>query len=258
MNTAIKASNIAATLEPLKGQVAAVTRILNHEGILSYSGHVAARVPGRDALIIHGINDSRSGVVPEQMGIVDFDLNVIEGPRGYKPPRETYIHSEIFRARPDVNASVHIHSDACVMFTMVEGVDLQLIKSHAVRWRTGIPVHADPSHIKSAKQGAAVAKTLGDCYGALIRAHGGVIVAEDVPGLLVDAVHFDENAKACLQAASLGKIRPLTKAELDLLGENNDNRAQHIYKLWSYYVGKAIEDGIVPDGWEGLAQEAVY
>jgi L-ribulose-5-phosphate 4-epimerase len=258
MNTAIKASNIAATLEPLKGQVAAVTRILNHEGILSYSGHVAARVPGRDALIIHGINDSRSGVVPEQIGIVDFDLNVIEGPKGYKPPRETYIHSEIFRARPDVNASVHIHSDACVMFTMVEGVDLQLIKSHAVRWRTGIPVHADPSHIKSAKQGAAVAKTLGDCYGALIRAHGGVIVAEDVPGLLVDAVHFDENAKACLQAASLGKIRPLTKAELDLLGENNDNRGQHIYKLWSYYVGKAIEDGIVPDGWEGLAQEAVY
>ncbi len=258
MNTAIKASNIAATLEPLKGQLAAVTRILNHEGILSYSGHVAARVPGRDALIIHGINDSRSGVVPEQMGIVDFDLNVIEGPKGYKPPRETFIHSEIFRARPDVNASVHIHSDACVMFTMVEGVDLQLIKSHAVRWRTGIPVHADPSHIKSAQQGAAIAQTLGNCYGALIRAHGGVIVAEDVPGLLVDAVHFDENAKACLQAAALGKIRALTKAELDLLGENNDNRGQHVYKLWSYYVGKAIEDGIVPDGWEGLAQEAVY
>ena len=258
MNTALKTSNIAATLEPLKGQLAAVTRILNHEGILSYSGHVAARVPGRDALIIHGINDSRSGVVPEQMGIVDFDLNVIEGPKGYKPPRETYIHSEVFRARPDVNASVHIHSDACVMFTMVEGVDLQLIKSHAVRWRSGIPVHADPSHIKSAEQGAAIAKTLGNCYGALIRAHGGLLVAEDVPGLLVDAVHFDENAKACLQAAALGKIKALTKAELDLLGENNDNRGQHVYKLWSYYVGKAIEDGVVPDGWEGLAQEAVY
>ena len=258
MASVVKASNISATLEPLKGQLAAVTRILNREGILSYSGHVCARVPGRDALIIHGLNDSRSGVVPEQMGIVDFDLNVLEGPRGYKPPRETFIHSEIFKARPDINASVHIHSDACMMFTMVEDVELQLIKSHAVRWRNGVPVHADPSHIKSAEQGAGLAKTLGPCYGAMIRAHGGVIVAENVPALLVDAVHFDENAKACLQAAAIGKIKPLTEAELDLLAENNDNRAQHIYKLWSYYVGQAIEDGVVPAGWEGLVQEAVY
>lgn len=258
MASVVKVSNISATLEPLKGQLAAVTRILNKEGILSYSGHVCARVPGRDALIIHGLNDSRSGVVPEQMGIVDFDLNVLEGPRGYKPPRETYIHSEIFKARPDINASVHIHSDACMMFTMVEDVDLQLIKSHAVRWRNGVPVHADPSHIKSAEQGAGLAKTLGPCFGAMIRAHGGVIVSENVPALLVDAVHFDENAKACLQAAAIGKIKPLTEAELDLLAENNDNRAQHVYKLWSYYVGQAIEDGVVPAGWEGLVQEAVY
>lgn len=258
MNTLAKSSNIDATLEPIKGQLAALTRILNKEGILSYSGHAAARVPGRDALIIHGINDSRAGVVPEQMGIVDFDLNVLEGPRGYKPPREAYIHSEIFRNRPDINASVHIHSDACMMFTVVEGVDLALIKSHAVRWRGGVPVHADPSHIKSREQGAGLAKTLGSCFGAMIRAHGGVIVSEDVPALLVDAVHFDENAKACLQAAAIGKIKPLTAAELDLLAENNDNRAQHVYKLWSYYVGKAIDEGVVPAGWEGLIQEAVY
>lgn len=258
MNTALKASNIAATLEPLKGQLAAVTRILNKEGILSYSGHVAARVPGRDALVIHGINDRRSGVTPDHMGIIDFNLNVLEGPPGYKPPREAFIHSEIFRARPDINASVHIHSDTCAMFTMIEGVELMLMKSHAVRWRKGIPVHADPSHIKSAEQGAGLAKTLGACNGALIRAHGGVIVAESVPALLVDAVHFDENAKACLQAAALGKLKPLTGAELDLLAENNDNRGQHIYKLWSYYVDQAIDDGIVPTEWEGLVQEAVY
>ena len=257
MNTALKSSNIAATLEPLKGQLAAATRILNKEGILSYSGHLAARVPGSDALIIHGINDSRAGVTPEHMGIVDFDMRVLEGPKGYKPPRETYIHSEIFRARPDINASVHIHSDTCATFTMIEGVELALMKSHAVRWKQGIPVHSDPSHIKSREQGAGLAKTLGAGFGALIRAHGGVLVAEDVPALLIDAVHFDENAKACLQAAALGKIKPLTKAELELLTENNDNRGQHIYKLWSYYVGKAIDDGVVPRDWEGLAQEAV-
>ena len=257
MNTAIKPSNRAASLEPLKEQLAAVTRILNREEILSYSGHAAARVPGQDAFIIHGINDSRANVKPEQMGIVDFDCKVLEGPKGYKPPLEAFIHAEVFRARPDVNASVHIHSDVCATFTIVEGVELALLKGHSVRWRSGIPTHPDPSHIKSRAQGEALAKTLGQHNGALIRAHGGLIVSEDVPALLIDAVHFDENAKACLQAASIGKIKPLTEKELDMLGENN-NRAQHVYKLWSYYVGKAQESGVVPAEWTGLAQEAVY
>jgi L-ribulose-5-phosphate 4-epimerase len=257
MNTAIKPSNRAASLEPLKEQLAAVTRILNREAILSYSGHVAARVPGQDALMIHGINDSRAKVTPEQMGIVDFDGNILEGPKGYKPPLETVIHAEIFRARPDVNATVHIHSDVCATFTIVEDVELALLKGHSVRWRSGIPTHPDPSHIKSRAQGEALAKTLGQHNGALIRAHGGVIVAESVPSLLIDAVHFDENAKACLQALSIGKLKPLTEQELDALGGNN-NRAQHVYKLWSYYVGKAQESGVVPAEWTGLAQEAVY
>lgn len=257
MNTAVKPTNLEASLQPLKEQVAAVTRILNSEDILSYSGHVAARVPGMDALIIHGVNDSRAKVTPEQMGIVDFDGKILEGPKGYKPPLETVIHSEIMRARPDVNATVHIHSDVCATFTIVEGVELALLKGHSVRWRKGIPTHPDPAHIKTRAQGEALAKTLGDCNGALIRAHGGVIVSESVPALLIDAVHFDENAKACLRALSIGKMKPLTEQELDALS-GNDNRAQHVYKLWSYYVGKAQESGIAPKEWAGLVQEAVY
>lgn len=251
-------TNRAAVLAPLKGQLAAATRILNAEDILSYSGHVAARVPGEDAFIMHGINDSRAKVSPDQIGVVDFDLNVLEGPAGFKPPREAYIHSEIFRARPDVNAVVHIHSECCVTFTVVDGLRLVPLKSHAVRWRSGIPTYSDPSHIKSREQGTALAETLGDNQGALIRAHGGVVVAEDLPSMLIDAVHFDENAKACLQAAALGPLKPLTEQEMDLLAGNNDNRRQHVYKLWSYYVGKAVDDGIVPADWPGLETEPVY
>lgn len=251
-------SNREALLAPLKGQLAAATRVLNAEDILSYSGHVAARLPGEEAFLMHGINDSRAKVSPDMIGLVDFDLEVLEGPEGFKPPREAYIHSEIFRARPDVNAIVHIHAECCVTFTMVEGLRLVPLKSHAVRWRSGIPVHGDPSHIKSPAQGQALAETLGAHQGALIRAHGGVVVAEDLPSLLIDAVHFDENARACLQAASLGRLLPLADDELDRLEENNDNRRQHVYKLWHYYLGKAVDDGIVPPDWPGIAAEPVF
>jgi hypothetical protein len=82
-----------------------------------------------------------------------------------------------------------------------------------------------------------------------MRAHGGVLVSETLPALLVDAVHFEENAKAYYQAATVGKVKPLTRAELDLIGAVNTNREQHCYKLWSHYVGMGFDDGTLPQDW---------
>ena len=51
-------------------------------------------------------------------------------------------------------------------------------------------------------------------HAALMRAHGMIAVAESVPALLVDAVHFDENARAQMQVMQAGrKPVPLTDAE---------------------------------------------
>jgi L-ribulose-5-phosphate 4-epimerase len=38
--------------QALRFQVAAATLLLNDLGILGYSGHIGARLPGRDALLI--------------------------------------------------------------------------------------------------------------------------------------------------------------------------------------------------------------
>ncbi len=249
MTTAQAGSNLDASITGLRVQIAALTRLLHKEGILTYSGHASVRIPGRDAFLIQSINDSRAGIEPGNFLVCDFDLNVLEGPAGTRPPLETYIHSEILRARPDAEAVVHTHSDLAAMFTMLDGIELALMKSHAHRWESGIPTHPDPTHIKTAAQGKELASSLGDHFGALLRAHGGVLVAESLPALLVDAVHFEENAKAHYQAATMGKIKPLTRAELDLLAGSDNNREQHCFKLWSHYVGMGLEDGILPRDW---------
>lgn len=249
MATAAAGSNLDASITGLKVQLAALTRLLHKEGILTYSGHASVRVPGRDAFMIQSINDSRAGLTPEGLVICDLDCKVIEGPAGYRPPLETFIHSEVLRARPDIDCVVHTHSDLAAMFTMLEGIELSLMKSHAQRWASGIPTHPDPTHIKGPQQGRELAATLGQHNAALLRAHGGVLVAESLPALLVDAVHFEENAKAHYQAATVGKIKPLTREELDLIGTVNNNREQHCYKLWSHYVGMGFEDGTLPREW---------
>jgi L-ribulose-5-phosphate 4-epimerase len=242
-------SDPEATIFGLKIQLAALTRLLHKEGILTYSGHASVRVPGRDAFLIQSVNDSRAGLTPDGLLICDFDCKVIEGPAGYRPPIEVYIHSEILRARRDINCVVHTHSELAAMFTMVEGIELALMKSHAQRWASGIPTHSDPSHIRTASQGRELAQTLGNHNGALLRAHGGVLVSESLPALLVDAVHFEENANAHYKAATIGKVKPLTREEVLLIQTVNNNRAQHCYKLWSHYVGIGLADGILPQEW---------
>ena len=62
---------------------------------------------------------------------------------------------------------------------------------------------------------------------------------------------FDENARAHIQATQIGKLKPLTAAELDLLTARS-NRSDHVGKLWNYYVEAGLEEGIIPADWSGL------
>jgi ribulose-5-phosphate 4-epimerase/fuculose-1-phosphate aldolase len=249
MSTAQAGSNLDASITSLRIEIAALTRLLHKEGILTYSGHASVRLPGRDAFLIQAISESRAGIEPGGFLVCDFDCNVLEGPADERPPIEVFIHSEILRARPDKEAVVHTHSELAAMFTMLDGIELALMKSHAHRWASGVPTHPDPSHIKTPKQGKELAASLGPHNGALMRAHGGILVAESLPALLVDAVHFEENAKAPYQAATVGKIKPLTREELELISVIDSNREQHCYKLWRHYVGMGLEDGTLPRDW---------
>jgi ribulose-5-phosphate 4-epimerase/fuculose-1-phosphate aldolase len=228
-------------------EVAAVTRLLEDKGTLDYSGHVSARIPGRDAFAIQIGSTSRAEVAPESILIVDYAGKVLEGDG--QPPSELPIHLEILRSRPDVAAVLHSHMELAIAFTMMEGVTLVPMRARASRWKSGIPTHPDPSHIKYKEQGEALAVTLGPHHAALMRAHGLVLVAESARALFVDAVHFKENATAQMQALQAGaKPMPLTEAEIAQI-ERMEMRDWHIKKLWNYYVRNGLKDGVLPRDW---------
>ena len=96
-------------------------------------------------------------------------------------------------------------------------------------------------------------KTMGDNNAVLLRAHGAVIGSESIPALMVDAVHFDENAKALYDASRLGTPTPLTKGESDEFAANF-KRTNHSIKLWRYYLSSGHEAGVIRVDWaESLA-----
>lgn len=241
-------ADAAAIEQRLREQVAACTLLLNDLGILGYSGHISARLPGRDAFLIQSFDQSRAELRPDDLLICGFDGSKLEGPSGRRPPSEVYLHCEILRARGDIHAIAHFHHDLTTTFTLVEDVPLRPIKNHAVRWASGIPTHPDPSHVSDSALGRAVAKALGAHHALLIRAHGQVVAAESVPAVFIDCVHFVENAEAMYRAASLGKVNPLSPEEIAAFMRDFD-RSRHIAKLWKYYVGRGRASGLLPVAW---------
>jgi len=233
----------------LRTEVAACTLLLNDLGILGYSGHVSARLPGHDTFLIQSFEQSRANLKPDDLLICNLDGRMLSGPAGVKPPSEIYLHCEILRARKDVNAIAHFHHDLTTVFTLVEGIVLAPVKNHAIRWASGIPVHPDPAHVSDPAHGRALVQTLASHHALLIRAHGQVVTAESVPSVLIDSVHFVENAQTMYQAASIGNVVPLTDDEIT--GFHLDfSRDRHIAKLWKYYIGRGRANGLLPREWD--------
>ncbi len=245
MNTAVDLSNSG---QALRAQVAACTRLLNMAGILHYSGHVSARVPGMDQLYIQSRTQSRAEVTPDSILLVDLDGNVLEGDD--RPPSELVIHTEIYRARPDVGAVIHNHMELAAAITMAKGAKVEIMDFHASRWADGVPIMREVGHIKTKADGEALADCLGEANGMLLRAHGLVLASESAPAILVDTIHFEDNLKAQKEALSFGReIMPLTAEELARVGQYEE-RDHHVRKMWNYYANEGRKSGAIPEGWD--------
>src|SRR6187399_1274495 len=87
-------------------------RILAHHGIVDAFGHVSARHPLHADRFLMARNLAPGLVTGSDIlehGVADGEALAPQPPRLYL---ERFIHSEIYRARPDVMAVVHNHSPA--------------------------------------------------------------------------------------------------------------------------------------------------
>lgn len=226
--------------------LAAATRMLVDAGILGYSGHLSIRTGDGRTLLIQPVDDPRAELRPDRVLAVTLDGDVVAG--NGRPPTELAIHTEIYRARPDVGAVAHFHHDPTTVFTVAGDQPIVPVKNHASRWAGGVPVHADSSHISTREQGMALAATLGLANAALLRAHGEVVTAEDVPSLFADVLHFVENADVLARALQLGTVVPLRPDECDRFLATFQ-RARHARKVWAYHASVAVGRGTVPAAW---------
>jgi len=228
--------NTDPKVAPLRAQLAACSRLLHREKILNYSGHISVRLPDRDAFLIQSFSESRAQVSPESLVICDLDANVIEGPPGYKPPIEVFIHSEILRARSDIQAVVHTHAPHAVAFSSL-GRELAPISNDAGFFYKKLPVFSETTDlIVTPERGKAVAKCLGENSAVLLRNHGIVTVGRSIEEAVWVAVRLERACQSLLMVEAAGGPKLLVDTD-DLERKNKrGTRPDNFNNVFAYLV----------------------
>jgi L-ribulose-5-phosphate 4-epimerase len=94
--------------DSVKEQIVDTAQALTEKGyLMATGGNLSIRVIGQQAFAITPSNYDYLKMVPEDICVLDFDLNILEGT--LKPSVESAMHGAIYEVRPDVNAVVHTH-----------------------------------------------------------------------------------------------------------------------------------------------------
>ncbi len=176
----------------------------------------------------------------------DRDGNAVDG-RGRSLFLERFIHSEIYRARPDVMAVVHTHSPGVIPFT-VSQVPLRPLYHNPSFLAAGAPVWdirkdfgETDMLVRDASRGKSLAQTLGDKSVVLMRGHGDVTVGPAVKVAVFRAYYTDVNARLQSQAIALGgEVNYLTPGEGAKADAVNLAVLDRVWNLWKMRVAPSL------------------
>jgi L-ribulose-5-phosphate 4-epimerase len=107
------------TFEREKKQIVETAHELVRKGFLmATGGNLSLRVVNKNAFAITPSNYDYMKMTSDDVCILDFDLNVIEG--HLKPSVESAMHGAVYQARGDVNAIVHTHQVYTSALTLIK------------------------------------------------------------------------------------------------------------------------------------------
>jgi ribulose-5-phosphate 4-epimerase/fuculose-1-phosphate aldolase len=226
----------AAAEAELRRLVATAGAVLHHQGLVDYLGHCSARVPGTDRVVIkpkHSTQTRSPGRLgPADMIVIDLDGRRLDGDE--QPPAECFIHTEIYRARPDVSAVVHTHQPAATLLGVVGAELLPVLHVPSVLTDGGrVATWSCPLLVTTPELGRQLVGALGDAELCHLQGHGIVTVGGDVPRATVAALAFEQLAQANLTILQTGRSPAvITPDELSTLRQTLASAEGR----WAYYV----------------------
>ena len=175
------------------------------------SGNLAMRdATDKDIIAITPSGISYTGMKPEDIAIVrmkaDGTNEWIDGP--YKPSSEVPMHTAVYRARPEVNATVHTHSMYATICAMGENPQLLPITPPQCEFTpVGIVSFTMPGSNDVAEK---VVNTLGEKgLVCLIKNHGMFSCGKAMKQAMHATIYTEEMAQTTVIAKTLGNYEPM-------------------------------------------------
>jgi ribulose-5-phosphate 4-epimerase/fuculose-1-phosphate aldolase len=221
------------------------SRVLAELAVLDGFGHVSARDPNNPDHFLMSRSLAPALVTGDDIMEFDLDGNAVDA-KGRSVFLERFIHSEIYRARPDVMAVVHTHSPGVIPFT-VSQVMLRPVFHNAAFLAAGAPVWDIRKEfgetnmlVSNPAIGKGLALALADKFVVLMRGHGDATVGPSVKVAVFRAYYTDVNARLQSQAVALGgEVNYLTAAEGAKADAINLQVLDRVWNLWKMRVTPA-------------------
>ena len=224
----------APAVRELRETIALGCRILAKLELVDYLGHVSARLPATDTVLIRARGAEQGNqlhMTADDVSLVDLEAQQIAG--RYRVPDETKLHTEIYKARPDVTAVVHTHQPLATIFGDLERPILPMQGVMAQVLAHGdIPVYRSARKVTTREQGAELAAVLGDKPIVHLRNHGIAIAGTSVQEVVISCIWLEHQAKLTWWASMIGTPRGMSAA--DLAAQAAD--AFGFEARWKYYA----------------------
>jgi len=228
----------------LVDDLVAAYRVLAEHGVIDAYGHVSVRSMRNPDRYYLSRSLAPEAVTPEDIIEYDLDSNPLDA-RGRESVRERFIHGEVYKSRPEVNAVVHNHSPSVVPFS-VTATPMRPLFHMAAFVGEGIPnfeirdaQQGTDLLVKTPYLGEALARTLGGHPAALMRGHGCVVVGENLPRAVGRSVYLEMSARMQLAAITIagpgGRITYLDDAEV-----RASVPPQNYGRAWPMWRAKAL------------------
>ena len=216
----------------IKAALAEAIRMLARSEIMDHSGHASVR-RDRGSFFINSGASVRRTLTADDIVAVDLTGGLVEGTA--RPPLEFHIHSEIYRARPDVEVVMHTHPKWSTYLTMT-GVAYQPVFGQGVLLGD-VPVLDSPLSVNTTAAGARLAAALGNGPAVLLKSHGAVVVGPDLFECFALTVYLEENAYRQYMALQIGTPYVFTESEREACRTNLRSPAL-FKKAWDHYRSK--------------------
>jgi ribulose-5-phosphate 4-epimerase/fuculose-1-phosphate aldolase/putative sterol carrier protein len=190
--------------DPRLALVQAIHKLYQGRLVTSSGGNLSVRIPGVHQAWITPYQFYLDSLTPENMVRIDFEGNTLdEGAPA--PSAEFQMHTEIYKARPDVQAVIHAHSQYATILSMSEKAVVPMsVEAASI---SELP-RVSFSLSNKGELAFAMVKALGSSPAVLLQNHGVVVAAQGLGRAMLLLEAIERVSQIILQHDVVGKRPP--------------------------------------------------